>query len=78
MLSSTINYSLYLKQNKENKQNCRSSSSSPSLLPHKRKVTGLIPGGRTQNLLLVATVSSPKLVSKMLPALKGQNKEFII
>lgn len=45
-------------------------SSSLSFPSHKRKVTGLIPGGGTQNLFLVVTVLSPKLVTKMVPAYK--------
>lgn len=45
-------------------------SSSLSLPPHRRKVTGSILGGGTQYLLLMVTVLSPRLVIEMLPVLK--------
>lgn len=47
-------------------------SSSQLPPPDKRTVTGLIPGGGIQNLLLLVTVSTPKLANEMLQALKGK------
>lgn len=35
---------------------------------HKQRVTGSIPEGGTQNLLLIFTVAFPKIVIEMLPA----------
>lgn len=50
----------------------RSGSSSLSLLPY--KVTGSIPWGGIQYLLLMVKVSSPILVTDMLPALNSQTR----
>lgn len=50
----------------------RPSSSSPSLPPHKLKLTGSIPGAGTTNVLLMVTVSTLKLAIKMPSALKDQ------
>lgn len=41
---------------------------------HKQEVTGSIPGGSSQILLLMVTISSPKLIGT-LTVLKGQNKK---
>lgn len=48
-------------------------SSSLSLPSHQRMVTGQITGGGNRNLVLMATVSSQKLVIVMLPPLKVKN-----
>lgn len=53
-------------------ETCRPSSSSLLPPPDKRKVTGLIPGGGIQSLLLLVTVSTPKLANEMLQALKRE------
>lgn len=50
----------------------RSGSTSLSLLP--RKVTGSIPGGGIQHLLLTVKISSPILVTDMFSALKSQTR----
>lgn len=39
---------------------------------HRHKLTGSIPGAGTTNILLMVTVSTPKLAIKLPPALKGQ------